>query len=263
MANRPYLQTAAELQRTQINVVKSKGILKVPFGSRHTITNHGSQLRSRCWFNGGRKTGEPGEKPSKHGGDQLQQLYSHAWVPSFLRIDTRLYPGGHPSSYNSARPGLTSELSGEKQRANRIRRLCSLFGSVANQSACCCSFTSSYSIICFYLVPWSSVENIHVNLHRSRRRLGSAEWSSCIWKWEKIGLHCNAYKTTNLWLSVKTQAHVTWAAVRRSEPSTGPRKLTSRSISGISSSPELSRRIFFCFSSEIICLDRPWILNAF
>ena len=180
-------------------MVKSKGILKVPFGSRHTITNHGSQLRSRCWSNGGRKTGEPGEKPSKHGGDQLQQLYSHAWVPSFLRIDTRLYPGGHPSSYNSARPGLTSELSGEKQRANRIRRLCSLFGSVANQSACCCSFTSSYSIICFYLVPWSSVENIHVNLHRSRRRLGSAEWSSCIWKWEKIGLHCNAYKTTNLY----------------------------------------------------------------
>ena len=36
------------------------------FGSRHTTTKHG-----------GRKTGEPGEKPSKHGRDQLQQLYSH------------------------------------------------------------------------------------------------------------------------------------------------------------------------------------------
>ena len=45
------------------------------FGRRHTTTNHGSQLRSRCWFYGGRKTGEPGEKPSKHGRDQ--ELYSH------------------------------------------------------------------------------------------------------------------------------------------------------------------------------------------
>ena len=28
-------------------------------------------------------------------------------VPSFLTINTRLYPGGHPSSYNPVRPGLT------------------------------------------------------------------------------------------------------------------------------------------------------------
>ena len=47
-------------------------------GSRHTTTNHGSQLRSRCWFYRGRKTGEPGEKPSKHGRDQLQHS-THMW----------------------------------------------------------------------------------------------------------------------------------------------------------------------------------------
>ena len=36
-------------------------------GSRHTTTNHGSQLRSGCWFYGGRKTGEPGENPRSTG----------------------------------------------------------------------------------------------------------------------------------------------------------------------------------------------------
>ena len=45
------------------------------FGSRHNHgPNHGSQLRSRCSFYGGRNTGE---KHSKHRRDQLQQLYSH------------------------------------------------------------------------------------------------------------------------------------------------------------------------------------------
>ena len=62
--NHPYLHPVAELRRMHINVVKSK-------------TNHGSQLRSMWRFYGGRKTGEPREKPSKHGRDQLQQLYSH------------------------------------------------------------------------------------------------------------------------------------------------------------------------------------------
>ena len=31
-------------------------------------------------------TGEPGEKPSKHGRDQQQQLYSHEFQVFFLRI---------------------------------------------------------------------------------------------------------------------------------------------------------------------------------
>ena len=98
------------------------------FGSRHTTTNHGSQLRSRCWFYVGRKTGEPGEKPSKHGRDQLQQLYSQeiqvfwestrggghhstrwsipGWSSQYQVVNTWVvttipgsqYPGGHPSS---------------------------------------------------------------------------------------------------------------------------------------------------------------------
>ena len=46
------------------------------FSDRHTRANHGSQLRSRCWFYRGWKIGEPREKPSKHERDQLQQLYS-------------------------------------------------------------------------------------------------------------------------------------------------------------------------------------------
>ena len=45
-------------------------------------------------------------KPSKHRRDQLQQLYSHEFQV-FLTINTRLYPGGHPSSYNPVRSGLT------------------------------------------------------------------------------------------------------------------------------------------------------------
>ena len=38
-----------------------------PQESRAKQSDHGSQLRSRCWFYWERKTGEPGEKPSKHG----------------------------------------------------------------------------------------------------------------------------------------------------------------------------------------------------
>ena len=53
-----------------------------------------------------KKTREHIEKPSKHGKDQLQQLYSHEFQV-ILRINTRLYPGGHPSSYNPVRSGLT------------------------------------------------------------------------------------------------------------------------------------------------------------
>ena len=61
---------------------------------------------------------EPGEKPSKHGRDQLQQLYSHEF-PVFLRIGTGLYPGGHPS-YNPCPIGLNLEFSGERQKGNTL-----------------------------------------------------------------------------------------------------------------------------------------------
>ena len=47
-------------------------------GRRSTRSSRKAYWRRhrRCWFYGGRKTGEPGEKPSKHGRDQLQ-LYTH------------------------------------------------------------------------------------------------------------------------------------------------------------------------------------------
>ena len=69
------------------------------------MSDHGAQLiRSRCSFYGGRKTGKPGEKPSKHGRDQLQQLYSqkfqYIWPPGYTQVVT------HPAK--PVRPGLTS-----------------------------------------------------------------------------------------------------------------------------------------------------------
>ena len=51
------------------------------------------------------------------------------WVP--LRINTRLYPGGHPSSYNPVRPGLTwnsvvkgNTLTASANRATRFYLKC-------------------------------------------------------------------------------------------------------------------------------------------
>ena len=60
-------------------------------------------------FTGG---GKPKKNPSKHGKDQLQQLYSHARVPS-LRINMHRAISGHSSSYNHIWSGLTLELTGE------------------------------------------------------------------------------------------------------------------------------------------------------
>ena len=77
-ANHPYLQPVAELRKTQFNVVKSKGILKAPSAAviRQLTTDHSLGLGV------------------EHGRDQLQQLYSYEFH------DTRLHPGGHPSSYS-------------------------------------------------------------------------------------------------------------------------------------------------------------------
>ena len=91
------MQPAAELRRTQINVyihihtytyIYTWWSWKAYCSSRHTTTNHGSQLRpSRCWF----------------------------------------YEGGHPSSYNSRPTRLNLKFSGERQRANRICHPCFLY----------------------------------------------------------------------------------------------------------------------------------------
>ena len=53
--------------------------------------------------------------------DQLQQFYSHEFQV-VLRINTGLYPDGHPSSYNPARCGLTCKLSSDRQGAKRMRK---------------------------------------------------------------------------------------------------------------------------------------------
>ena len=89
------------------------------FGSRHTTTNHGSQLRSRCWFYVGRKTGEPRRKTLEAG----ERPTTTTPLPSFLRNNTGL--GGHPSSYNSRPTGLNLKFSGERQLANRTYHPCS------------------------------------------------------------------------------------------------------------------------------------------
>ena len=64
------LQPMAELRRTQMNVVKSKGILKAPSAAaiRQLTTDHSLGLGIDF---------TEGGKPLKHGRDQLQQLYSH------------------------------------------------------------------------------------------------------------------------------------------------------------------------------------------
>ena len=55
-----------------------EGILKVPQAAaiRH-MSDHGSQLRSRCWFYGGRKTEETLIKTVKARRRPTKQLYSH------------------------------------------------------------------------------------------------------------------------------------------------------------------------------------------
>ena len=73
-ANHPYLQPVAELRRTQINVVKSKGILKAPSAAAIRQLTTDLSLGLGVDFT---KGGEPRENPSKHERDQLQQLYSH------------------------------------------------------------------------------------------------------------------------------------------------------------------------------------------
>ena len=60
--------------------------------------------RSRCWFYRGGKTGEPGEKPSKHRRDQLTLLTR---VPVLSREWGYFQVVTHPST-NPVKPGLNS-----------------------------------------------------------------------------------------------------------------------------------------------------------
>ena len=127
-----------ELRRTQINVVMSNSILKAPSAST-LLTNHGWSP-SRCWCNwlGGEwvgvkgESGEPGEKPSKHKTNQLQQLYSQefqlviAYGYNLDRVENQDARGytqmlSHPTITRPAR--LNMESSRERQHAHRISYL--------------------------------------------------------------------------------------------------------------------------------------------
>ena len=121
----------AELRRTQINVVKSKDI-EGAFGSR--------QLRARCWFCGGRKTGEPGGKPWKHERDQLQQLYLHE--SQVFWESTRAIP----------RPGLTGNLvvKGNALTASAIRIPYKIYTNAV------CTLWSSLMIQTLHITPWEN-----------------------------------------------------------------------------------------------------------
>ena len=72
------------------NLIKSKDKLTVPLAATRSA--------SRCRFYGGRRTRE---KPSNlEAWERSTTTTLLTRVLSFLRINTRLYPGGHPSSYN-------------------------------------------------------------------------------------------------------------------------------------------------------------------
>ena len=114
-ANHPILAACGWIAK-DADQRRRRGILMAPqTAAIRPMSDHGSQLRSRCWFYRGGKTGEPGEKPSKHDRDQLQQLYSHE---SMVK---------NQDGWSSINPAITPcdrvnlELSGERERANRIR----------------------------------------------------------------------------------------------------------------------------------------------
>ena len=106
-ANHSYLQPVAELQRTQIS-------------SRDMTTNHGSQLRSRCWFYRGRRTQRKTLKAclrrhiegvfnSRHmTTNHRSQLRSRCW---FYRGRKTGEPGEKPFKHGSQLQQLYSYMS--------------------------------------------------------------------------------------------------------------------------------------------------------
>ena len=91
-----HLQPAAELWRTQINVVKSKGILKAPSAAaiRQLTTDH--SLNLGVDFTEGGKPENPEKNPRSTGANYYCNT-AHT-SSKFLR---------DPSSYNRVQPGLT------------------------------------------------------------------------------------------------------------------------------------------------------------
>ena len=58
-------------------LTKGAAECRLPLHNLYLTTEHILDLPVGVGFTEGGKPGEPGEKPSKHGKDQLQQLYSH------------------------------------------------------------------------------------------------------------------------------------------------------------------------------------------
>ena len=113
-----------ELCRMQINVVKSKGILKVPSVAtiRQLTTDH--SLGLGVDFTEGGKPENLEKNPRSTGETNYCTTTLLMWVWSFLRINTGLYAGGHPSSHNSCPTRLNLKFSAERQHANRICHPC-------------------------------------------------------------------------------------------------------------------------------------------
>ena len=110
-------------------------------------------------------------QPSKHGRDQLQQLYSHEFQV-FLRISTGLYSGGHLSIYNHVRPGLSwnSVVKGNTITASTAPTALVIGCHIAHRGARgkCGGVTQYLTLIIQYLhsfsqtvvYSWSRVKNI-------------------------------------------------------------------------------------------------------
>ena len=91
------------------NTVINGGHVKIRWIKLRLILRREENQRTR------RKTLEARKRPT------TTTLFTR--VPSFLRINTRLYPGGHPSSYNPVQPGLTwnSVVKGNVLTTSAIR----------------------------------------------------------------------------------------------------------------------------------------------
>ena len=85
-ANHPYLQPVAELRRTQINVVKSKGILKAPSAAaiRQLTTDHSLGSRENPEKNP-RSTGETNYNNSTHMSSKFFEN-QHGAIPRWSHI---------------------------------------------------------------------------------------------------------------------------------------------------------------------------------
>ena len=112
-----YSKALFRLINMRLNVAELKAYFKGTTGCLHTThiwpRSTCSLARSWCWFYEGKK----------------QEINNSTHISSkFDKQHGAILPGGHPSSYNPTRLGSTSELSSEKQRANRICHSCLVNG---------------------------------------------------------------------------------------------------------------------------------------